>query len=207
MGCRLKNSVRSCQIPRECYLIFLLFRCHWTQRNVYAVFWRVRTLQGTPTEAVLTQKIEKSGIFNSNLQPLRLTFICDDGSEYPVRQPYWLSNTFSKRQFNGRSSLKRAMICAKINLWFKSLLLWISYCERRIWIYGWRLIKSSLPAQNTVLCNSSHLSHWQLSLMSIKTACWIFSVNTTPMTARMASTASTPRWWKRTYGVVVSTHM
>ncbi|KAI9320243.1 phosphatidylinositol 3-kinase [Dichotomocladium elegans] len=27
---------------------------------------------------------EKSGIFNSNLQPLRLTFSCDDGSEYPI---------------------------------------------------------------------------------------------------------------------------
>lgn len=37
-----------------------------------------------PTKKVCGVVAEKSGIFNSNLQPLRLTFVCDDDSEYPV---------------------------------------------------------------------------------------------------------------------------
>ncbi|KAF7721959.1 Phosphatidylinositol (PI) 3-kinase [Apophysomyces ossiformis] len=37
-----------------------------------------------PTKEVCGILPEKSGIFNSNLQPLRLTFVCKDGSEYPV---------------------------------------------------------------------------------------------------------------------------
>ncbi|KAG0189301.1 Phosphatidylinositol (PI) 3-kinase [Apophysomyces sp. BC1034] len=37
-----------------------------------------------PTKEVCGILAEKSGIFNSNLQPLRLTFVCKDGSEYPV---------------------------------------------------------------------------------------------------------------------------
>ncbi|KAI8064613.1 kinase-like domain-containing protein [Gongronella butleri] len=37
-----------------------------------------------PTRKVCNIEPEKSGIFNSNLQPLRLAFTCDDGTEYPV---------------------------------------------------------------------------------------------------------------------------
>ncbi|KAI8089272.1 kinase-like domain-containing protein [Halteromyces radiatus] len=37
-----------------------------------------------PTKIVCGILPDKSNIFNSNLQPLRLIFTCDDGSEYPV---------------------------------------------------------------------------------------------------------------------------
>ncbi|KAI9308010.1 kinase-like domain-containing protein [Cunninghamella echinulata] len=37
-----------------------------------------------PTKKVCGVLPEKSGIFNSNLQPLRLAFVCEDDSEYPV---------------------------------------------------------------------------------------------------------------------------
>ncbi|KAI8887127.1 phosphatidylinositol 3-kinase [Backusella circina FSU 941] len=37
-----------------------------------------------PTKEVCGIIAEKSGIFNSNLQPLRLTFKCEDNTEYPV---------------------------------------------------------------------------------------------------------------------------
>ncbi|KAG1457426.1 hypothetical protein G6F56_006606 [Rhizopus delemar] len=37
-----------------------------------------------PTKKVCGIIPEKSGIFNSNLQPLKIMFICEDGNEYPV---------------------------------------------------------------------------------------------------------------------------
>ncbi|KAI8980284.1 kinase-like domain-containing protein [Pilobolus umbonatus] len=37
-----------------------------------------------PTKEVCGIISEKSGIFNSNLQPLRLTFLCEDATEYPA---------------------------------------------------------------------------------------------------------------------------
>ncbi|ORZ20587.1 kinase-like domain-containing protein [Absidia repens] len=37
-----------------------------------------------PTKIVTGVLAEKSNIFNSNLQPLRLTFTCDDKTEYPI---------------------------------------------------------------------------------------------------------------------------
>ncbi|KAI8329836.1 kinase-like domain-containing protein [Chlamydoabsidia padenii] len=37
-----------------------------------------------PTKLVSGVLAEKSNIFNSNLQPLRLTFTCDDDTEYPI---------------------------------------------------------------------------------------------------------------------------
>lgn len=37
-----------------------------------------------PTKKVCGIIPEKSGVFNSNLQPLRITFVCEDKSEYPI---------------------------------------------------------------------------------------------------------------------------
>ncbi|KAI7867738.1 phosphatidylinositol 3-kinase, partial [Spinellus fusiger] len=37
-----------------------------------------------PTKEVCGILADKSGIFNSNLQPLRLTFVCNDTTEYPI---------------------------------------------------------------------------------------------------------------------------
>ncbi|CEP14473.1 hypothetical protein [Parasitella parasitica] len=79
---KLAQNIRAMKEPRVKKIDYLRAKIADPKSTLFK--FKPITLPLEPDKQISGAVSSKSGIFNSNLQPLRITFQCQDGSEYPI---------------------------------------------------------------------------------------------------------------------------